>query len=137
MLGLRSALDLGTMKPAPTAAYRTERLRPETIDVTCLHRGGTAANRNDRDLQRAPGQGRYACRTLKEPCFFDRNFHKGLNWYYNRFIYVEPRIAGEVSPTYFYSEQARDRIKAMVPRCRIIRTLRDPVERVYSLYWRD
>jgi Sulfotransferase domain len=74
-------------------------------------------------------------RVVKETQFFDRRYSKGLGWYHKRF---EPIVGGlpigEVAPTYFYSAQARERISRLTPNARIICTLRDPVERLYSLY---
>jgi hypothetical protein len=74
-------------------------------------------------------------RTVKETQFFDRRYSKGLAWYRKRF---EPVVAGlpigEMAATYFYSTQARERISRLTPGARIICTLRDPVERLYSLY---
>ncbi len=41
---------------------------------------------------------------------------------------------GEIAPTYFDQPNARKRIAAVIPECKIICTLRDPVARVYSQY---
>ncbi len=41
---------------------------------------------------------------------------------------------GEVAPTYFASEPARQRIKQVLPHARIVCAFRNPVERVFSLY---
>lgn len=71
----------------------------------------------------------------KETRFFDTYYSKGLRWYcahFDRSAFSLP--LGEVCPTYFYSEQARTRIAELVPDMRIICTLRDPVERIFSLY---
>ena len=72
---------------------------------------------------------------VKETQFFDRRYSKGLAWYRKRF---EPVVAGlpigEMAATYFYSTQASERISRLIPGVRIICTLRDPVERLYSLY---
>jgi hypothetical protein len=74
-------------------------------------------------------------RTVKETEFFDRRYSKGIAWYRKRF---DPVVAGlpigEMAATYFYSAQARERISRLIPHARIICTLRDPVERLYSLY---
>jgi hypothetical protein len=74
-------------------------------------------------------------KTVKETEFFDRRYSKSLAWYRKRF---DPVVAGlpigEMAATYFYSTQARERISQLIPHARIICTLRDPVERLYSLY---
>ena len=74
-------------------------------------------------------------RTVKETEFFDRRYSKGLTWYRKRFEPVAAGLPiGEMAATYFYSTQARERISRLIPHARIICTLRDPVERLYSLY---
>jgi LPS sulfotransferase NodH len=74
-------------------------------------------------------------RGVKEPQFFDRHYHKGIAWYAAHFSHCRVGCQiGEIAPTYFHSPQARRRIASTIPDCRIICTLRDPVERVYSLY---
>jgi hypothetical protein len=72
---------------------------------------------------------------VKETEFFDRRYSKGLTWYRKRFEPVAAGLPiGEMAATYFYSNQARERISRLIPHARIICTLRDPVERLYSLY---
>lgn len=71
----------------------------------------------------------------KETRFFDKNFERGLNWYASHYRKVQgDRLVGEVAPTYFASEQARERIVHLIPHARIVCTLRNPVDRVLSLY---
>jgi len=41
---------------------------------------------------------------------------------------------GEVAPTYFASDQARERIARLIPHARVVCIFRNPVERVLSLY---
>jgi sulfotransferase family protein len=41
---------------------------------------------------------------------------------------------GEVAPTYFASEQARSRVRELLPTAKIICVFRDPIERLISLY---
>lgn len=41
-------------------------------------------------------------------------------------------VAGEASPIYLYDASTPARIEAHVPHCKLIATLRDPVERAYS-----
>jgi hypothetical protein len=71
----------------------------------------------------------------KETRFFDTHFHRGVNWY--RAHYPKgsgnPRI-GEIAPTYFASQEARERIRKLAPNAKIICIFRNPVERILSLY---
>jgi hypothetical protein len=73
-------------------------------------------------------------RPNKETHFFDFNYHKGIDWYAARFRHATgDRPVGEICP-YFPSTDASNRIAEHIPRCKIICTLRDPVERSYSSY---
>ncbi len=72
---------------------------------------------------------------VKETRFFDRDYALGLPSYLARFADCPPGLPiGEIAPTYFYNPQARERITRDVSHCKIICTLRDPVERLHSLY---
>lgn len=74
-------------------------------------------------------------RDTKETDFFCKNYPKGLRWYRDYFRGFPPELPlGEICPTYFTSEEARQRIAQHIPSCRIICTFRDPVERIYSGY---
>jgi Sulfotransferase domain len=81
------------------------------------------------------GQSAWLSSPTKETRFFDRHFHRGLDWYASHYrkAGVE-RPIGEVAPTYFASCEARDRIAKLIPRARVICTFRDPVDRILSLY---
>jgi Sulfotransferase family len=72
----------------------------------------------------------------KETDFYSKNYAKGYDWYRYYFRDADPRLPmGEFSPTYFISDDARQRIARDIPGCRIICTFRDPVARAYS-QWR-
>lgn len=72
---------------------------------------------------------------IKETDFFLRNYSKGLEWYKSFFENCPPGPPiGEICPTYFSSPDARARIALHIPRCKIICTFREPVERAYSHY---
>ncbi len=72
---------------------------------------------------------------VKETQFFVMNYGLGLDWYRAFFRHCPPDLpAGEIAPIYFDKPEARERIAADIPGCKIICTLRDPVERVYSHY---
>jgi hypothetical protein len=73
--------------------------------------------------------------TAKETRFFDRYFRRGPQWYAAQFgERSDGAPTGEVAPTYFHSSVARNRIRLFAPNARIVCTLRDPVDRLYSLY---
>jgi len=72
---------------------------------------------------------------VKETDFFVWQYSKGLEWYAAHFRNSLPdRPIGEFSPNYFVGTQTRERIAKDLPGCKIICTLRDPVERTYSHY---
>lgn len=71
----------------------------------------------------------------KETRFFDKHFDRGLEWYRSHYRKATgERAIGEIAPTYFSSQQARDRIAQLIPHAKIVCTFRDPVDRVISLY---
>jgi hypothetical protein len=71
----------------------------------------------------------------KESRFFDWYYDRGLAWYADYFRDCPPdRPFGEFCPTYFQRQDVLDRIAHDVPNCKIIVTLRHPVERAYSQY---
>jgi hypothetical protein len=71
----------------------------------------------------------------KETRFFDKHFERGLNWYRRNYRKIgSGRVIGEVAPTYFASNEARERMVRLIPNARIICTLRNPVDRILSLY---
>jgi Sulfotransferase domain len=75
-------------------------------------------------------------RSTKETHFFDKHFHRGLAWYRGHYD-VPTRTAariGEVAPTYFASNAARDRIARLVPNAKVVCIFRSPLERLLSLY---
>jgi hypothetical protein len=80
---------------------------------------------------------RCACvpRELKETNYFTDFYDLGPQWYSVYFDYCDStRPMGEVSPAYFGSELARERICHDLPQCKIICTLREPVARAWSYY---
>ena len=71
----------------------------------------------------------------KETRFFDTHFDRGLKWYLAHYRHCGgERRVGEVAPTYFSSDLARERISQTVPDAKIICVFRNPVERIVSLY---
>lgn len=71
----------------------------------------------------------------KETAFYDQRYAWGFDWYLAHF----DRSAGylpkaEIAPTYFFSNLARRRILGTAGQVKIVVTLRDPADRLYSLY---
>ena len=73
--------------------------------------------------------------SIKETDFFSKHFDKGLDWYLAFFRDCAPGVpTGEINPNYFGISDACDRIAKLIPECKIVVSLRDPVERAYSSY---
>ena len=76
--------------------------------------------------------------------FFDSNFELGFHWYKSMFPTKFEKnkitknnhicITGEDTPFYFWSKNARIRIKEKFPKIKLIVLLRNPVDRAYSNY---
>lgn len=80
-------------------------------------------------------QGAWLSHPTKETRFFDKHFHRGLDWYQSHYRKAsDGRPIGEVAPTYFASSDARERIAGTVPKAKVVCTFRNPVDRVFSLY---
>jgi hypothetical protein len=80
--------------------------------------------------------GHAALPTPKETRFFDDHYHRGIEWYSDKFRACPSGLpAGEFYPGYFANPVALHRIRHHIPDCKIICTFRDPALRLYSL-WR-
>jgi Sulfotransferase family len=79
--------------------------------------------------------------SFKEPHFFSRHRPEPFpavhdeNAYLRLFARARAPLRGEASPSYLWAEEAAERIKDVSPDAKIVVSLRDPVERAYSLYW--
>jgi hypothetical protein len=74
-------------------------------------------------------------RDTKETDFFSAHYAKGMDWYLEFFRDCAPGLPmGEISPNYFATPETTERIAKHIPDCRIVCTLRDPVDRLYSFY---
>src|SRR5579863_8974828 len=72
---------------------------------------------------------------VKETQFFNYFYDRGIDWYARHFRFATgDRPIVEICPPYFFRAEVLDRIKTHTPECRIIATMRDPVDRVYSTY---
>ncbi len=67
--------------------------------------------------------------------FFSRDYGRGLAWYEAQFAGLDhPALLGEKSNSYLSDPAAPGRIRAALPRARLVAQLRDPVKRAYSDY---
>ncbi len=79
----------------------------------------------------------------KELHFFDSDladsdFAKGIAAYEAEFQgWSNQRAIGEITPKYLHHEAAAGRIKATLPAAKLIVSLRNPIERAYSSYWKS
>ena len=71
----------------------------------------------------------------KDTHFFHNFYDKGIEWYADHFRYAtgERKIV-EICPGAFFREQTPERIKIHIPKCKIFATIRNPVDRIYSVY---
>ncbi len=64
------------------------------------------------------------------------NYYKGVDWYLKHFDSMEAgKIRGEFGVSYLNDPVACKRIKKHFPETKILVTLRNPSDMVYSLYW--
>lgn len=72
----------------------------------------------------------------KEVHYFDLQYHRGLQWYRDRFPAspIPDTQAGEASPYYLFHPDVPRRIAADFPHIKLIALLRDPVRRTLSHY---
>jgi hypothetical protein len=99
---------------------------PQRAGTSWLHRN--FMNHSEVCLPREP---------IKETFFFDEQYHRGLSWYRKYFPADCDRftgVIGEFGPSYFDVEQAPRRICGENPDCKIIVSIRNPVDRTFSLF---
>ena len=74
----------------------------------------------------------------KEIHYFDQYYHRGPEWYQTYFPSGDAasrfKAIGEVTPEYLTTPEAPARIHALLPGCRLIAILRNPVDRAWSWY---
>lgn len=69
----------------------------------------------------------------KELHFFDREFHRSLRHYSNKFKLGDHRLKGEITPAYAHLPvEIIQIIKMIMPEVKLIYLLRNPVERAWS-----
>ncbi|MFZ0889364.1 MAG: sulfotransferase domain-containing protein [Candidatus Binataceae bacterium] len=130
---IRSAVAAGVSEEARPDSARTrlasdaDRKLPDFIAVGPPR---TATTWLDKVLR-----GHVSLPRIKETDFFGANFPRGFAWYRSHFRNPPAgRPMGEVCTRYFTSPEARERIGRYIPDCKIICTLRDPVQRLHSHY---
>lgn len=74
---------------------------------------------------------------VKEPHYFSGKFHdKSVSWYKAQFpIKSAGKLVGEASPSYCTHPLAPQRIKALVPKAKLLFIVRNPVDRAVSNYF--
>jgi hypothetical protein len=71
----------------------------------------------------------------KEIDFFNYNYDRGTNWYFNFYANApKDKICFDISPAYFLSTSAIKRMKEFNPNMKVILAVRDPVEFALSAY---
>lgn len=70
----------------------------------------------------------------KDLYYFDRYYSRGHDWYAAQFEAATPRhaVVGEICQDYLASSEATTRIAQTLPDCRLMVTVRDPVDRAFS-----
>lgn len=70
----------------------------------------------------------------KDLYFFDRYYSRGHDWYAAQFKGAGPehKVVGEICQDYLASPEATQRIAETLPDCRLMVTVRDPVDRAFS-----
>ncbi len=73
----------------------------------------------------------------KEIHFFDRHYQEGIAYYEGEFLaWNGEHAVGEVTPQYFHDPSITHLIKENLPDVKMFVSLRNPVDRAYSQYWR-
>ena len=71
----------------------------------------------------------------KELMFFTRHYDKGIKWYKNFYDgYSGEKIVGDISPSYLSYGEAPNRMHKHIPDAKIIVSLRNPADQIWSLY---
>jgi hypothetical protein len=73
----------------------------------------------------------------KEVHFFDRNYEKGASWYESFYSTSnnQYKLFGDITPNYIHIiPEVPDRIKELMPNCKVIFVLREPVSWLWSFY---
>lgn len=111
-------------------SIRAEDLRGRTVHVAGMSRGGTTYLYHN--LQRHP---QVFLPARKEICFFGHNFGRGLDWFLDFYRGIgDEEVALDICGLYFMVDESLDRILEFNPEAKVIVTVRDPYEWIYSIY---
>jgi hypothetical protein len=73
---------------------------------------------------------------IKETHFFDLEYDKGIEYYKKYFNKVsDEKAVGEGTPNYLFLKEIPALLHKYMPEAKLIFTLRNPVDRLYSRYW--
>lgn len=105
---------------------------PAKLDFLAIGPQRTASTWLDQCLRAHPDLS--LPKSSKETFYWDRHNDFPLSWYWSHFGEATPeQMIGEVGSTYFHAEGLPEKIQAHNPACKIIITLRNPIERTTSL----
>ena len=72
----------------------------------------------------------------KEIHYFTLNYTKGEKWYKDHFSNQKTyQLSGEITPYYAFHPYSAERIARLLPDCKLIVLLRDPIDRALSQYF--
>ena len=104
--------------------------RPEIVVMVGMPRSGSTTLYHQ--LRQHPAA---ALPFRKETFYFSFHHGRGVDWFLDLYRDAEPGQVGfDISPDYFFSEQAIDRILDFDARTKAILSVRDPVSWALSLY---
>lgn len=72
----------------------------------------------------------------KETHFFDLLYAKGIDWYAKWFRESNELVVGEATASYLFCRETPKRIARHLPNVKLVASVRNPVDRAYSHYWR-
>ena len=118
---LPNFLIIGETKCGTTSMYDNLIQHPQILP--------TVGNGNDMIVDASVPLG------VKELRFFDRNYHRGWDWYKSCFPKCpEGCITGEATPMYLSRPTALHRIQSVMPDIKIVVMAREPSQRLLSHY---
>ncbi|XP_062581286.1 heparan sulfate glucosamine 3-O-sulfotransferase 6-like [Saccostrea cucullata] len=120
-------MERGSEKPGESGGMRKRRL-PQAIIIGAKKSGTRALLeflRVHPDVQA----------TGPEPHFFDKNYHRGLEWYRNMMPETLPhQMTIEKTPSYLITKEVPSRVYKMSNLTKLVLVVRDPVTRAISDY---
>lgn len=79
----------------------------------------------------------YMCRPHKEPIFFEAEFEKGTDFYWDKYFssWDGQRLIGEANVRNFFVPFVTERIHSVAPDARFIIIMRNPIDRALAHWW--